>query len=70
MKSQRKQFAATSHNFPILRSFRALSKVAGNETQNSNPSAPAIQIRQHNDTGKRYSYVVDNYEIKNPLPAR
>ena len=32
-----------SHNFPILRNLRALAKVAGNKTQNSNPSAPATK---------------------------
>ena len=42
MKSQRKHYAVTSHNLPILRSLRALAKVAENETQNSNPSAPAM----------------------------
>lgn len=47
MKSQRKQFAATSHNFPILRDLRAFAKDAGNETQNSNPSAPAtFEVRK------------------------
>ena len=42
-KSQRKKLIATFHNFPILRSLRALSKVAGNETQNSILTAPATK---------------------------